>query len=77
MLNSHLIPMFLCFCFIGPKRTTKKNLKLQREENLRLRAYVQGSILPQEKVKFYTDNVCASVTNSMSVIIQQQQIYTL
>ena len=54
------IPMFLYFCFIGPKNMTTKGLEKEFTTNC-------VCSKPRE-VKFYTGDVRVSVTNSMSAL---------
>ena len=65
MLNTHLIPMFLHFCFIGPKRTTKK-FKIAKRREFTTNSVCSRISFTTGKVKFYSYNIRASVTNSMS-----------
>ena len=58
--------------FNGPKRIKKTPTKRQ-EVKLQETAYIHNKNLPTNK-KFYSDNIRASVTNSMSGVLEYSDV---
>ena len=61
------LPMLLNFCYVGPQNTTTKKLQNSNKKRIYNKSKCSKLYFTPRQVKFYTDNVRASVTNSMSV----------